>query len=365
MSKRTVLFGILLLAIAASPALALSLCDYTQPVTSVTTFTIQGSFRYFDDEFRDERGNILALSLSGDFLRYYDSANFGYSLGGSASFSRTNGEQNLVGNASVNFRFYAPEMPLFAFGQVSSLWQEFTPTVAAVLGVGYGRLRDVTPLVKAMRISDRLLGEKFITKALPDDTLMAVATEIGRRPEYASLDELVAKIAALVDGAGVVQGKLSPVAVLRIREVLEAVGDQRLCGFAVRAGIGHTLIDPTGVLGFVLFGSGEYALPISVDTQIHIRAEGTASPGFTSYTVHGMASLIHRLGPTTTFTGRLTIFRSLPEGGSLRESQALDASLQFSLSGGWAVTVTVGVLNRTGFEEPRLDLTVSAGLSGF
>jgi len=133
----------------------------------------------------------------------------------------------------------------------------------------------------------------------------------------------------------------------------------------VRAGIGHTLIDPTGVLGFVLFGSGEYALPISVDTQIHIRAEGTASPGFTSYTVHGMASLIHRLGPTTTFTGRLTIIRSLPGVGPLTESQALDASLQFSLSGGWAVTVTVGVLNRTGFEEPRLDLTVSAGLSGF
>ncbi len=364
MSKRSVLVAIFLSAIVAASASALSLCEYTKPITSLTTFSLQGTFRYLDDEFRDDRGNVLSLTLAGDFLRHYDSPDFGYSLSGSATLSDRDGLWSLIGTGSLDFRFYAPGADLFAFGRVSSLWAELMPTVAVVLGAGYGRLRDVTPLAKAMRISEKLVAEKAISKELPEETLMAIAAEIGRREEYPSVEELVAKIAGLVEAAGVTKEKLNAVAILRIREVLEALGDQRLCGFDVRAGVGYKLLDPTGVLDFVLFGSGDYALPISLDTQVHVRAEGSATPGFTAYTVQGVASLTHRLSPTATLNGRLTISRYLPKEGSPVDSQALDASLQFSLSGGWAVTVTLGVRNRTDFEEPRVELTVSAGLFG-
>jgi len=55
---------------SAWQSLATSLCRYCQPVTSVTTSSLQLSFRYLDDEFRDDRGNVLSSTIGGSFLRY-------------------------------------------------------------------------------------------------------------------------------------------------------------------------------------------------------------------------------------------------------------------------------------------------------
>jgi hypothetical protein len=71
--------------------MAISLCEYSQPITSVTTSSLQVNFRYLDDEFRDDRGNVLSLTLAGSFLRYYDSADFGYGVNANGSVSNSNG----------------------------------------------------------------------------------------------------------------------------------------------------------------------------------------------------------------------------------------------------------------------------------
>lgn len=360
---RKVLVWAALLAFVSGSSWAISLCDYTQPVTSITTTSLQGNFRYLDDEFRDDRGNTLALTLAGSFLRYYDSADFGYGVNANGSLSNTNGNWSLAGAGAVDFRFYAPGMDVFAFGRVNAQWAGLTPTVAVVLGAGYGRLRDVTPLAKAIRISDKLLAEKILTKALPDATLMAIAQEIGKRQEYPMLDELVVKVVGLIEGSGAAAGKLGADAVLYIREIITAVGDTRLCGFSVSGGAGYKLLDPAGARDFVLFGAAEYAMPWSVDTQFHLRLDATSVPNFTSYTVQAVANLVHKLTPTATLNAGLTISRVLPVGGTPTDTQTLDATLSFALSGGWAVNVTLGVRNTTGYEEPRIELSVSAGIT--
>lgn len=353
----------LLLALTTLNGTAVTLCEYTQPVTSVTMSSLQLSFRYLDDEYRDDRGNVLALTLAGSFLRYYDSADFGYGINASGSLSYTNGGWALAGAGAVNFRFYAPGQDLFAFGRVNSQWAGLTPTVAVVLGAGYGRLRDVTPLAKAMRISDKLLIEKFLTKALPDNILMAIAKEIGRREEYATVDELVVRVVQLIEASGVAVGKLGADAVLYIRQIITAAGDTRLCGFSVNAGVGYKLLDPWGARDFVLFGAAEYAIPWSVDTQFHLRADGTFAPDFKTYQVQAVANLIYKLSPGTTLNGNLAVSRMVPTEGTPLDSQSLDATLSFTLWEGWAVNVTLSARNRTGFEEPRLELTVSAGIT--
>jgi len=344
-------------------SLAISLCQYSQPLTFVTTSSLQLSFRYLDDEFRDDRGNVLSLTIAGSFLRHYDSADFGYSVNANGSVSNVNGTWNLASVGSVDFRSYAPGMDVFAFGRVNSQWVSLPPTVAVVLGAGYGRLRDVTPLAKAIRISDKLLAEKFLTKALPDSTLMAIAQEIGKRAEYATLDELVVKVVGLIEASGAAAGKLGADAVLYIRQIITAVGDTRLCGFSISTGVGYKLLDPAGGRDFVLFGAAEYAVPWSVDSQFHIRVDGTAVPNFTSYTVQGVATLVYKLTPTTTLNAGLTAARTLPTGGTPFDSQSLDATLSFTLFEGWAVNVTLGMRNTTGYEEPRIELTVSAGIA--
>ncbi len=143
---RKILVWAMLLAIVSASAWAISLCDYTQPVTSITTSSLQGNFRYLDDQYRDDRGDVLSLTLAGSFLRYYDSADFGYGINKSGSISYADGSWSLSGAGSVDFRFYAPGMDVFAFGRVNAQAAGLvTPTVAAVVGVGYGRLKDVTP----------------------------------------------------------------------------------------------------------------------------------------------------------------------------------------------------------------------------
>ncbi|MCS7240541.1 MAG: hypothetical protein NZ651_04780 [Candidatus Bipolaricaulota bacterium] len=362
-SAKYVLGAILFTMLVAPAVFAISLCQYTQPITSVTTSSLQVNLRYLEDEYRDDRGNLLSLTLAGSFLRYYDSVDFGYGINANGSLSNTNGNWALLGAGSVNFRFYAPGTDLFAFGRVNSQWAELTPTVAVILGAGYGRLRDVTPLAKAVRISDKLLTEKLLKKPVPDDTLMSIAQEIGKREEYASLDDLVVKVVQLIEASGATVGKLGADAVLYIRQIITATGDTRLCGFSVNAGVGYKVLDPVGARDFVLFGSAEYSIPWSVDTQLHMRVDGTSVPNFTSYGVQGVVTLIHKLTPTTTLNGNLTIARTLPAGGTAVNSQSLDATLSFTLFEGWAVNVTLGMRNITGYEEPRIELTVSAGIT--
>lgn len=362
-SVKKVLGAVLFAAAVAHLAFAISLCQYSQPITSVTTSSLQVSFRYLEDEYRDDRGNVLSLSLAGSFLRYYDSADFGYGANANGSLANTNGVWTLMGVGSVSFRFYAPATDVFAFGRVNSQWAGLTPTVAVILGAGYGRLRDVTPLAKAVHINDKLLTEKFLKKTIPDDTLMAIAQEIGKHEEYASLDDLVVKVVQLIEASGVTVGKLGADAVLYIRQIITAAGDTRLCGFSANAGAGYKILDPVGARDFVLFGAMEYAMPWSVDTQLHVRVDGTSVPNFTSYTVQGVATLVHKLTPTTTLNGNLTVSRTLPAGGTAVDSQSLDATVSFTLLEGWAVNVTLSMRNITGYEEPRVELTLSAGIT--
>jgi len=104
-------------------------------------------------------------------------------------------------------------------------------------------------------------------------------------------------------------------------------------------------------------------VPWSVDSQFRVRVDGTSVPNFTSYAVQGVATLVYKLTPTTTLNASFTAARSLPAGGTPADSQSLDATLSFTLFEGWAVNVTLGMRNATGYEEPRLELTVSAGIT--
>lgn len=355
--------AISLVLLVPSLALAISLCQYTQPITTVTTSSLQLNGRYLDDEYLDDRGNVLSLTLAGNFLRYYDAPDFGYGVKASFSHSTAEGERTLVGAASADFRFYAPETALFAFGRVNSNWVGLTPTVAVVLGIGYGRLQDVTPLVKAVRINDKLIQDKVLTAALPDDVLLAIAQEIGKRQEYPSLEDLVIKVVELIEASGAVPGKLGAEAVLAIRQIITAVGDTRLCGFSLSTGVGYKVLDPAGQQDLVLFEAAEYAMPWSVDTQLYLRGDVTSTLNFSSYVMQVTASLVHKLTSTATLSGNFSFSRALPAGGTPVDSQALDVALSFALFEGWTVNVTLGIRNLTGYEEPRVELSVAAGIT--
>lgn len=352
--------GTALLAVTLT-TFALTLCDYVQPVTFVNTYRLQGSFRYFDDSRRDDLGNELAWTFAGDWSLMYDAPEFGYGAGLSSNISGRLGARTHFCIARANYKLYMPGQDFFAFGQGLAQCSEEGQVATVVLGTGFGRMRDVTPMAKALRLHELLLAEKILPKPLPEATLTTVAQEIGRRAEYPNLDALVVKVVQLIEAAKVV-AKLDAAGVLRVREIVEAVGDTRLCGFSLQAGLGYEVLDTRGPRDLVLFGSAEYAYPLGLDTQVWLRAQGTSSTDFTSYNLLASASLVHKLAANVTLTARYAFGRILGPGNPVEDKHSLDSTLQFALVSGWNIGVNLAVRWQTGFEESEVELTVSAGI---
>jgi hypothetical protein len=56
--------------------------------------------------------------------------------------------------------------------------------ISASLGIGFGKIRNVTPLVEAIRYQNRLLDLNLIDNKLPSQTLLALSQELSKRQSY-------------------------------------------------------------------------------------------------------------------------------------------------------------------------------------
>jgi hypothetical protein len=170
-------------------------------------------------------------------------------------FSVTGG----LGQGAGTLRYYlGEETPFFGFGGVagSLAMGQPQPGLALSAGLGYGRFNDVTPLAKAFKIQQDLVALEAITDRLPDEVLMAIATEIGRQIEYAELKDLVAAIETLIEDAS--GATLNARALLSIEDEILAAGDEKHCGWSVQGGIGYEIVDPFG-------GEKDILLTLSAD----------------------------------------------------------------------------------------------------
>jgi hypothetical protein len=196
--KRTVLFlGIivgLVLGLGAS-AVALSICSYVSPETSLQSLGLSMSYRYFDDwatpgvEASGGRADL-------DYNLLYDSPDFGYTLTGNAGLLLADFfPVSWLGDAAGTFRYYlTQDAPVFGFGsaQVYAATGQLQPAIHIGAGLGYGRFSDVTPLAKAFKIGKELLKVNAISRPLGDNVLMGIASVIGST--YASSNDQIADV---------------------------------------------------------------------------------------------------------------------------------------------------------------------------
>jgi len=274
MRKKVALAGLMAAVLGgltwASP---LALCDYKAPTTSLVSLTLSGSYRYFDTPATpgvEASSGRLGLSFSS----LGDSPETGYAL-------------NLLGDLGLNalalstvaiqgsgfYRLYLKEGEnLFGFGGVEGGLATGQPQLGlrASAGVGFGRFQDVTPLAKAFRIQALLIERKAIPQSLPDDTLMAVAKEIGRRAEYPEVKDLAAAVVKLVETGAKV--KLDPRTVLAVEDAILAAGKDRYCGWAAQIGLGYEILDPyLAAQDLVVSGSVDVAWPPEMNSQLLLR----------------------------------------------------------------------------------------------
>jgi len=157
---------------------------------------------------------------------------------------------------------------------------------SARLGIGFGRVRDVTPVIRALRVRERLqaLGRDDM---MGREAVQAAAQAFARRPGYTAIydrpdkyfwNDLFSEIGDETDG-------LAPGEVFYVAEALQEPVGRRLEGGEVRAGVTLNYdnelerTEDNGVLtrrdrdiesAYGLFASGEYFTNLGLRQQVGI-----------------------------------------------------------------------------------------------
>ena len=310
--------------------LAQSLCSYQTPETQLEELSLSFYYRHYDDP--DTPGpDISSGRLFVNYNSLYDSPGLGYSLSGVGELSLVGlSSAGLAGQGSATVRrYFAEGAPYFAFGGLESSWSSSFPQpgVEVRAGLGYGHFTDVTPMAKALRISERLLEMNAIPASLSDGTLREVANLIGAA-EYENISDLVAAIEQAVEGATHVT--LDAKALLEIEEIVKKAGDKRYCGYAVQLGVGYELLDPRGEpRDFLLTLSADGALAPEPGSQLLLRASLSGPYNILEqYTLVLTASYDYQLNDTTTFSAEYSLRQVKPLG----QVPAGDQSAAFQLT---------------------------------
>ena len=359
----TFILGVLFIGVVAFGA-PLSLCDYHSPQTSLTDLKLSMSYRYFDNPaMAGVEVNSGKIGL--DYSQLFDSPDYGFTLSGNGSIDLDNfAIAGGLGQGSGTFRYYLSEdMPIFGFGGADASYAlgQTKPGLSVSVGVGYGRFSDVTPLAKAMNIQKDLLKLGAISDPLSDDTLMAIAEEIGKRVEYPTIKDLVAAIEPIIEQtAGVTLGAR---ALLTVEDDILATGDQASCGWALQAGLGYELIDAYGGAQDVLVTiSGDASLAPAPGSQLTLH--GTFYGPFdiaAENTLNVTASYDYALKEDVNLIINYQLQRVQPLGRSVSDSQSVTASVAFNI-GGANVALQAGLSKGVGATDWSKELTISAGM---
>jgi len=363
MKWTTLILGMLLCSVVAI-ATPLSLCDFHSPQTSLTDLRLSFSYRYFDNP-AEPGVEVNSGKVRLDYSQLFDSLDYGFTLSGNGSVNLENSVvSGGLGQASGTFRYYlSEEIPVFGFGggNASYSFGQIKPAVSIGLGVGYGRFSDVTPMAKAMNIQGELVKLGAISGQLSDDALMAVAEEIGRRVEYEAIKDLVAAIELIIEEAAGVS--LDARALLTVEDGILATGDKASCGWALQAGLGYELIDPTGGTQDILVTiSGDASLAPVPGSQLTLHAAFYGPFDILSentLTASGVYEYLLKEDVDLILDYQLQ--RVQPLTGSVSESQSLTASVSFDI-GDADIAVEAGITKGIGATAWSQELIISAGM---
>lgn len=309
--------------------LALSLMAAALPSTTwaeVTLFDYEEASSAYEDAYVSGRLNVNSgnqdqtsyeLNVDADYERVlstpdrdvrFDGSVQGFSKRGGAATDNT--EENYLGNATTSFNRY------FAPGSKGAFWYSDAevgvkkgaedPRLKVGAGLGYGRVVNVTPMAKALRLVEAL-GEKGIVRGdLDRAEYNRLAKLIAREDEYKSRYGLadyeqnwLSEIEAILLSSGQINNELGAAGILIAREVLI---DERIStrkhGWLVKAGVSGVLSDYDGESGKPGLDIGaEYHRPLSNQTQFSNETSlaATLKDSDGSYELANKMSLTHEI----------------------------------------------------------------------
>lgn len=342
------------------------LCGYTPPRSEFHDLKLSFNYRYYNDQFKDNRDNVDSGSLRLSFARFLDTPALGLSQQGNFKLDLHRGVLSHQAEASANLRAYLETTSFFGFAglEVQSATTFQNPSLKISAGPGYGRFKDVTPLSKALKIQERLLALKAIAAPLPPDALFGLADAIGRRLEFPDLASLVQRLEEIIEGSGFVR-QLGAVALLRIEEILNETADEKLCGWELRLGGGYELLDPQGgPRDWLTLTSFEYALAPAPRSQFRSSLRFSSSLA-NEYVLIAQASYSFRVSETIDTQVSYNFARMKPKKREPLDLQSVDLRLTFQVQANLNLALQLEFTLASDFEEWAQGLTITANYDLF
>ncbi len=327
--------------------------DYNEATSAYEDAYLSGSFN-LDSGNQDQTSYDLDLSL--DYEKVFSSPDRNTKLDflgtGSVSKGSTSGDESeddyqALASATVDNYFRPGSKGAFWYGkgEVGVKKGQEDPFTKATAGIGYGRVINVTPMARAIRVVQALREKGSLTRDPSDATYQAIAVIISKESEYrakhgaADYEQFwIEDIEKTLAASGAVNGgsRLSAKGVLKSYDVLvnEKISTRKQ-GWLVRAGVGAVITDYDGEEGKPALEAGaEYHLPLSNQTQFSNEAILTATlkDGDDGYNVNNAMSLTHELTDRVDWENKWILDHNTSDDANDITTNSLSSTFLYSLT---------------------------------
>lgn len=353
-----------LIGAVATPAFAVpTLFEYKEATSSYEDAYVTGNFNVGSGN-QDQSNYNLDLSL--DYEKVFSSPDRNTKLDFTGSGSRSRGSNEgdttksdfqMLGSATMDNYFQPGSKGSFWYGkgEVGAIKGQDKPFTKATVGVGYGRVVNVTPMARAIRIVEELRKQGTVTSDPSNAAYQAIANVIAKEAEYSSKHGSkdyqqfwIADIENALQAAGVVKGgALGARSTIKSYDVLVNENiSTRKHGWLVRAGLGAVLSDYDGETGKPALEVGaEYHLPLSNQTQFSNEAifTTTLKDDDSSYIVNNEMSLTHELTDMIDWENKWLLNYNKTDGSESTTTNALTSAFNYELTNQLDFNVTAAL----------------------
>ena len=315
-TKIATAISVAVFAIAGTASAEVTLYDYTEATSNYQDAYVNGSFNATDGNGHAQTAYNASLALDYDRVVSSANRNLGMTFNADGTLSRgsaagASSDSNYLATGSVTAdNYFQPNSKgLFWYGSGELGLKKGADSIfsKAGVGIGYGRVVNVTPMAKAMRLIEALREQGGLSGNPSKATYLKVAQIISKEDEYQSKYRLgnyeqqwITDIEKALVASGMVRGSMSAASVIEARDVLinERISTRKH-GWLVRGGLGLILSNYDGTDGGdpTLDIGAEYHRPLSNETQFSNVTKFSSIYGDddTGYRLYNTMSLTHEL----------------------------------------------------------------------
>ncbi len=348
-----------------------SLFDYKEATSSYEDAYVAGTFNIGSGN-QDQSNYDLDLSL--DYEKVFSSPdrNTKFDFVGSGSRSRgpSDGDETkstfqLLGSATVDNYFQPGSKGAFWYGkgEFGARKDQDKAFTKATIGLGYGRVVNVTPMARAIRVIQALRSKGTLQSDPANSIYQAVAEIIAKEDQYRSRHGARDYNQYWIgDIEKALNTSLGAPGVIRSYDVLtqERISTRKH-GWLVRAGVGAVLSDYDGETGKPAVEVGaEYHLPLSNQTQFSNEAifTTTLKDDSKSYIFNNELSLTHELTDVIDWENKwLLSYNKFDELDSVT-SNTLTSAFNYELTNQLDFNITAKLAKTTGQDDIDKRLTM-------